>query len=75
MKLTETITLTMEKAGTMYTSTPLALTSGTEVRSERCQISKMKLFARIACGFQLLTIFAKSSILDIWQVPEYTLLQ
>ena len=31
----------------------------------------MKLFARIVNGFQLLTIFAKSSILDIQLGSEY----
>ena len=30
------------------------------------QISKMKLFAKIVNGIQSLTIFAESSILDIW---------
>ena len=36
-----------------------------EEYSESCQTSKMELFAKILNGFQLLTIFAKSSILDV----------
>ena len=35
------------------------------------QTSKMKVFEKIVDGFQLITIFAKSSILDIWQGSEY----
>ena len=45
---------------------------------ERCwepiRASKMELFVKIANGFQLFTIFARSSILDIWQVSKYALL-
>ena len=36
--------------------------------SELCQASKMKLFVKIVNYLQSLTIFAKSSILDISQV-------
>ena len=32
-----------------------------------CQTSKMKRFAKKVNGFQLLTIFAKRFILDVWQ--------
>ena len=35
------------------------------------QISKMELFEKLVNGFQLLTIFIKSSILDVWQGSEY----
>ena len=31
----------------------------------------MELFAKIVNGFQLLAIFAKNSILDVWQASEY----
>ena len=37
-----------------------------EVYSEPCQISKIKLFVKIVNGFQQLTIFAKSSTLDVF---------
>ena len=36
------------------------------------QASKMELFAKIGNSRQLLLIFAKSSILDVWQGSEYT---
>ena len=39
-----------------------------EVYSEPCQTSKMECFN----SFQVLNIFAKHSILDIWQGFEYT---
>ena len=39
--------------------------------SEAYQASKMKDFAKIVNGFQQLTIFAKSSILDVWQSSGY----
>ena len=31
----------------------------------------LELFLKLVSGFQLLTIFAKSSILDVWQGSEY----
>ena len=34
-------------------------------------ISKMDLLAKTVKGFQLLTIFTKSSILDVWLSSEY----
>ena len=37
----------------------------TEVYSEPCQIFQMVLFAKIFNGFQSLTTFVKSSILDV----------
>ena len=40
--------------------------------SEPSQTSKMKLFAEIINGFQLLSALGKSSILDIRLVSEYT---
>ena len=36
-----------------------------EVYSGSCQASKVERFAKIFNGFQLLTVFAKSSILDV----------
>ena len=42
---------------------------------EPSQTSKMKLFVQIVNGLQPLTIFAKSSILDIWVGTEYATAQ
>ena len=39
--------------------------------SESNQRSKMKLFAKIANGWKLLTIYPKSLVLDFWQDSEY----
>ena len=36
-----------------------------------CQTSKMECFAKIANTIQALTIFAKGSILDVWEGSEY----
>ena len=44
----------------------LALCLFTETYSEPCQISKTELFAEMAHGIKLLSIFAKRSTLDIW---------
>ena len=44
-----------------------------EVYFEPCQTSKMELFANIVNGFQPLTVFANSYILDVWQGSEYAL--
>ena len=38
---------------------------------EPCQTSKTEHFATRVNGWKLLTIFAKSSILDVWQGSEY----
>ena len=46
------------------------ITAGTEY-SEPCQVSKMKLFTKFVYGFQLLTMLAKSYILDVWKDSEY----
>ena len=43
-----------------------------EAYSEPSQTSKMEFFAKIVNGFQLLTISAKRSIVDVWQCLEYT---
>ena len=43
-----------------------------EAYSKPSQKSKMKLSAKIATGFQLLTIFAKSLIIDALPGSEYT---
>ena len=40
--------------------------------SKPCQISKMERFAKTVKGFKSLTIFAKCSMLDVWQGSEYT---
>ena len=36
-----------------------------------CQTFKIKHFVNINNNFQLLTIFAKCSILDVWHDPQY----
>ena len=41
-----------------------------EAYSEPCQTSKMEHFAKIVNAFQLLTIFAKHSILYVWLGSE-----
>ena len=42
-----------------------------ETHFESIQTSKMELFAVIVHGFQPLTIFARSFILDVWLGSEY----
>ena len=42
-----------------------------EAYSEPCQTSKMGCFAKIVDGSKPLTIFAKRSILIVWQGPEH----
>ena len=42
-----------------------------EVYSKHCQTFKMEIFAKIVNGFQPLTFFAKSSIVEVWQGSEY----
>ena len=42
-----------------------------EVYSEPCQPSKIKFFAKADNDFQLLTAFARNSILDAWEVSVY----
>ena len=51
----------------------LALTSNlpSVSYSETCQTCKMEYFAKIVNGFETLTIFAKRSVLDVWQGFEY----
>ena len=44
----------------------------TEAHSEPSQTYKMERFAKIVNGFQPLPIFAKPSILEVWQGSEYT---
>ena len=39
--------------------------------SELNQPPKMELFVKMANGFQLLAIYAKHSILNVWQNFEY----
>ena len=41
------------------------------VYSELIQISKIKLFVKLVNSRKLLTILAKSSILDVWLGSEY----
>ena len=41
-----------------------------EAYSESCQTRKMELFAKLVNGWKLLTIFAKSSNLGVWQDSE-----
>ena len=45
---------------------------GLDVNSESCQISIVEGFAIIVIGFQPSSVFAKRSILDVWQGSEYT---
>ena len=47
--------------------TSVTLEGFSEAYSERCQTSKMEVFTKIVSSFLLLTIFTKSSILDVWQ--------
>ena len=47
--------------------TSLSLKASSEPYPEGCQTRKMQVFANIVNGFSFLTIFAKSSILNIWQ--------
>ena len=42
-----------------------------EAHSEPSQLSKKEYFAKIINGWKLSTIFAKNSILDVWQGSEY----
>ena len=50
----------------------LTLDARSEAYSEPFQTSKIQVFTNIVIGFSLLTIFAKSSILDVWQDSEFT---
>ena len=50
----------------------LTLDARSEAYSEPFQSSKIQVFTNIVIGFSLLTIFAKSSILDVWQDSEFT---
>ena len=45
------------------------------VRTLPCETSKMKIFPTIVNGFQPLTIFGKSSILDVSQGSDYASLK
>ena len=42
-----------------------------EAYSKTCQTSKMKLFVNMVNDYKPLNIFAKSSMLDVWQGSEY----
>ena len=43
----------------------------TKVHSKPCQTAEMELFAKIVKNEKPFTIFAKTSILDVWQGSEY----
>ena len=43
----------------------------TEAYSKPCEASKMECLAKIVNGWKPSAIFAKRSILDIWQGSEY----
>ena len=43
-----------------------------EAYSEPCQIYKMEFFLEIVHGRQLLTLFVKHFVLDIWRDSEYS---
>ena len=45
--------------------------SNEEAYSVRTRTFKMELFAQIVKSFQLLTLFVKKSILDVWLDSEY----
>ena len=45
-----------------------------EKYSEPCQRSKMELFVKMAMAQKPLTIFAKCSVLDVWQGSEYNVM-
>ena len=47
--------------------TSLTLKASSETYLEPCQTSTIAAFAKIENGFSLLAIFAKSSILELWQ--------
>ena len=49
----------------------LTLGANSEAYSGPCQTSKMEVFAQILNGFYFLTIFLKSSILDVWQDSQF----
>ena len=51
--------------------TSLTLEANLEAYSEPSQTSKLEVFAKIVNGFSFLTIFAKSSIVDIWKDSEF----
>ena len=51
----------------------LAKIGNPKVNSKPYQISEMELFTTEVNGIQPLAMFAKSSILDIWQASEYAL--
>ena len=53
----------------------MILETYTAAYSEPCQITKMKRFVKIINGVQLLEIFVKSSILDVWLDFEYASVQ
>ena len=44
---------------------------GSGAHSELCQTLKMELVTKVDNVFKQLTIFAKRSILDIWQGSDY----
>ena len=44
----------------------------TQVHSETCQLSKIGHSAENVAGVKVLIVFAKTSMLDIWQGSEYT---
>ena len=49
----------------------MTLEANSEAYSEPCQTSKMEVFTKIGNDFSFLTIFVKSSILDIHQDSEF----
>ena len=51
--------------------TSVTLEANLEAYSETYQTSKIEVFTKIVNGFSFLTIFTKSSILDIWQDSEF----
>ena len=55
---------------TIHSNNPIWIRQS-NVYSGLYQTSKIDRFAKIGTGFKPLTIFAKRSILDVWQGSEY----
>ena len=60
-----------QKKAKAWDSRDCCLEVETEAYLRSCQTSMMKYFPKIVKGFQPLTIFAKRSILDVWQGFKY----
>ena len=61
----------MAASETFFSYFVFVLILGVKAYSESRQGSEMEFFAKKVNGSHPLTLFAKSSILDVWQVSEY----